>query len=200
MTVGPGREAPVYLFLSHATADSAVVGWLEAQVKAMGIVPYLAEHDPQPGRDLGDKVIEAITHCDAMLVVLTSAGYASSFVQQEIGAARHANKPIFALVERDILDRDRGMLAGAEVIIISGDDLAGSSAALVATLRRISAEHGLAPPPLEVSTQPALQLTLGVELQLTSNQVLFGLLLLTACAGLVYLASRDVGGFGSPPA
>ena len=87
------------------------------------------------------------------------------------------------------------MLNGAEVIVLDLDDLAASSATLVTSLRKLSAARGLSAPPLVLRTQPALQVELGVQLQLSTNQVLLGLLLLTACAGCVYLATREGSGF-----
>jgi hypothetical protein len=196
-TAIPGRQA--MLFVSHATADGAVLTWVTAQIEAMGIHPYLAEHDPQPGRNLGDKVIAAINDSDAMLVLLTRQGFESTFVQQEIGAARHAGKPILALVDQAILDRNRAMLDGAEVIVVNTGDLAQSSATLVAVLRELSAQRGMAPPPAELTTRPGLQVELGVRLELTANDVLLGLLLVTACAGIVYLATREGGAPLAPP-
>lgn len=190
----------VQLFVSHATSDVSVLAWVTAQVEAMGIRPYLAEHDPQPGRALGDKVVEAIEESAAVLVLLTASGYESAFVQQEIGAARQAGKQVFALVDREILRRDRAMLAGAEVIVVDPGDLAASSATLIASLRDLSAKRGLAPPPLEVMTQPTLQLDMSLQLELSANQLLFGLLLLTACAGVVYLASREGSALALPSA
>ena len=187
------------MFFSHASADSAILKWVQAQANAMGIELYLAEHDPQPGRNLGDKVLEGISSCDAMLVLLTHNGYGSVFVHQEVGAARHANKPIFALITQDVLDHDRAMLAGAEVIVLDLDDLASSSATLIAALRTLSAARGMPAPPLELRTRPSLQVELSVQLELTANQVMLGLLLLTACAGVIYLASAEGGGVAPPP-
>src|ERR1022692_2522387 len=89
-------------FLSHSMKDHAVVELLKQQIEALGVDLYLAEHDPQPGRPLVDKVTEAIRRSDAMVVLLTEAGVAAPFVQQEIGVAHCAHKLIVPIVQAGI--------------------------------------------------------------------------------------------------
>src|ERR1022692_2689103 len=71
-------------FLSHSMKDQAVVELLKQQIEALGVELYLAEHDPQPGRLLADKVSEAIGRSDAVVVLLTANGAAAPFVQEGI--------------------------------------------------------------------------------------------------------------------
>lgn len=103
------------VFLSHSSADSKWVRWIKANAQSIGISVYLYEHDPQPGRLIADKVRAAIQQCDAMVVLLTTSGQSSTYVQQEIGAAKMAKKLIIPLVQPGI-DANLAMLQGVEYI------------------------------------------------------------------------------------
>lgn len=185
------------VFLSHATRDAPVVAWVGAQVEAMGIRAYIAEHDPQPGTPLAAKVRAAIQESDAMLALLTHAGDASRYVQQEIGAALQAGKPVIALVDQRVPQNGLAMLEGVEHMAFDPEDPAPSAASLTAALRALSERRHLPPPPqVTVRTQPALQVQLTAELHLDGSQLLVGLLMLSAIAGLVYLATQTGGEFG----
>lgn len=180
----------VQVFLSHASADTRVVEWVAAQIEALGIRAYVAERDPRPGTVLAEKVKVNIDSSDAMLVLLTKDAEASWYVQGEIGAALQVDKPVFALVEQGLAPRTFAMLEGVEHIRFDPADLGASSATLIASLRALSEQRGLPPAP-PVLTQPALQLQLSAQLQLTAAEVLLGLFLFAAVTGFVYLAVQS---------
>lgn len=187
-------------FVSHATADGPIVQWVAAQLRALRIRPYLAEDDPQPGSHLSEKVREAIASSDAMLVLLTKRGMASHYVHQEIGSAHQANKPILAFVERGLERESLALLDGTEYVVFDPDDLASSSADVISALSRVGAQRGFtAPPRVVMTTEPALQLQLSAQLQLTPGQLLLGLLIVTAAVGLVFVATSKTTG-ASPTA
>jgi hypothetical protein len=108
-----GTPRRARFFLSHSMKDQAVVELLKQQIDALGVELYLAEHDPQPGRLLADKVSEAIGRSDAVVVLLTANGAAAPFVQQEIGIARHAGKLVVPIVQEGIGENALAMLAGS---------------------------------------------------------------------------------------
>ena len=60
------------IFLSHSGADATWVYWLAEEISRIGVTPYVFEQDPQPGRYVSDKVKEAITRSDAVVVFLTA--------------------------------------------------------------------------------------------------------------------------------
>jgi len=60
------------VFIPHATADSHLTSWVEAQVSAVGLSPYLAEHDVRPGKDMSSKIQAAID--ESVAVVATWGG------------------------------------------------------------------------------------------------------------------------------
>lgn len=103
------------VFLSHSSADSKWVRWIKENAQGVGINVYLYEHDAQPGRLIADKVRTAIQQSDALVVLLTASGQSSTYVQQEIGAAKMADKPIIPLVQPGTKP-DLAMLEGVEYI------------------------------------------------------------------------------------
>ena len=192
--VSQPTEARAQVFLSHSSADRPVVDWVAAQIEAMGIDAYRADHDVRPGAVLADKVRDAIARSDALLALLTPHGDSSRYVHQEIGAARQAGKPVLVLFDRRLDPTSLAMLDGIEHIPFDHNDVATSSADLISALRRLSERRGLPTPPvLVVNAQPAFQLQLSAQLQLTANQVLVGLLVVAALAGLMYLVVNSAG-------
>ena len=86
------------LFLSHATADSELVGRIHTELTPLGTAVYLAEHDNQAGTNVHAKIVDALRASDLVIVLLTQAGFDSRYVQQEIGAALNAGKLVIPLV------------------------------------------------------------------------------------------------------
>lgn len=105
------------LFLSHASRDSEIVSQVQAQVEALAVRLYLAEHDNQAGNRLSAKVEEALERCDALIVLLTRAGYDSRYVQQEIGFAKGRGKLVIPLLDPSLAGCDLGLLNGIEYIL-----------------------------------------------------------------------------------
>ncbi len=183
----PSTERP-RVFLSYSSDDRPVIEWVAAQVSAMGIEPYLAEQHHQPGARLATKIRAAISDSDALLVLLTEAGAASTYVQQEIGAACQAGKPVVALVDRTVDTTSLAMLDGVEHIPFSSEDPATGAAPLVEGLRALAERRGVeAGTEVVGGTQPVFQLQVSAELQLTGKQLLIGLLIVAAAVGVIYL-------------
>ncbi len=103
-------------FLSHSSGDAELVRVLQESVSGLGIEVYLAEHDVRPGFQLGQKVQQEIEHSDAVIVLLTTAGADSAYVQQEIGYALKTRSPVIPLVERGLTPNKLAMLNGKEYI------------------------------------------------------------------------------------
>ena len=93
---------PFRVFISHSTRDPETVYTLYNLLKQRGIEAYVAEYYPEPGRLLPDKVLQNIRASDLVLVLLTRYGSRSSSVNQEVGAAKMANKRIIPLVEAGV--------------------------------------------------------------------------------------------------
>lgn len=182
------------LFISHSNADAKVVEWIAAQVRALGVIPYLAEEDVRPGTLLAAKVRAEIDRSDAVLVLLTQNGASSKYVQQEIGAANQAGKPILAFVEAGAELGDLAMLAGVEYVVFDHMNLADSSAHVTRALTHLAEASGQhVPRRVVVPTEPVLQLQLSAELELTAGQLLFGVVVFSAVVGLIVVAAHSDG-------
>lgn len=127
-----------HVFISHSTSDGDPVGYVCDLIEAQGLRAYLAEHDPQPGRLLSEKVRANIASADAVIVLLTETSIDSRFVQQEIGAASMAGKLIVPLVHPGLVGQGLAMLNGMEYLVFDPDDVAGSTPDLVAQLGRLA--------------------------------------------------------------
>ena len=126
------------VFISHSSTDKPWIDWIAQQAQAIGVEPYLAEHDVQAGRLISEKVKSNIRSSDAVLVFLTTHGMCSVYVQQEIGAAVTMGKLVVPLVHPVVESESRGMLNGVEYIVFDFDNPSEGAAKLVAALRDIS--------------------------------------------------------------
>lgn len=199
--------APPQVFVSHSSADSAVVEWVAAQARAVGLYPYLAEREVHPGTLLADKVRDAIVDSSALLVVLTSRADESRYVQQEIGAAVQCGRRVLALVADDVDSRSLAMLSGVEYLPFDPENLAPVSAQLTIALRQIGDMASAATSVAVAASAPeqaAFAFRVEAQLNLTGGQLLVvGVLMVLFVGGGLYLATRNPSdiaaeGFGQP--
>lgn len=171
-------------FISHSSKDQPWVDWIAREVESMGVRSYLAQHDPQPGELLSDKVRREIANSDALIVLLTANGYSSPYVQQEIGVAIEQSKLVIPLVHPDLVGAPLAMLAGVEFISFDFGAPPSGSADLLARVRElaIEAEHR------EVEAQQALKAQ--------QDRFIDGLLVAGVVLGVLYLALRAGDGPG----
>ena len=134
--VAAQRQQPrLEVFVSHATKDEAHVALVRQQMEALGISVYLAEHDPQPGTVLAEKVRAAIHRSHAVVVLITTASINSAYVQQEVGIAHECGKPIIPIVEKGIDTRQLGILQGVEYLELDLEAPAETMAKMTARLQ-----------------------------------------------------------------
>jgi TIR domain len=93
---------PYTVFVSHSSRDTELIAHLCSVAEHARVSLYLAEHDNQAGRSVAQKVQDNIDRSDAALVLLTHAGYTSTYVQQEIGYALRARKVVIPLLSREL--------------------------------------------------------------------------------------------------
>jgi hypothetical protein len=169
---------PPEVFLSHATADKEHVDLVRGQLEALGLRVYLAEHDPHPGRLLGDKVNEAMQRAALVVVLITSTSTDSHYVQQEIGAAVALGKPIMPVVDSRIAGTiDLGMLAGTEYLVLDPAQPAEAMKRITASLRGLSTP----PAPMPIPASPIF--SDAEKLILLGAVVLLALLILSEGGG-----------------
>jgi len=106
----------VRIFLSHNTRDCEWCEWLKASAEEVGVMAYLAEHDVRPGTSLAVKVMGAIDHSEAVVVLISDNSVDAPYVHQEIGYALRAGKLIIPLVQPGIAPEKLAMLQGVEYI------------------------------------------------------------------------------------
>lgn len=125
------------VFFSHSGRDGAWTKYIAERAMAVGVETYLYEHDPQPGQLIAEKVKQAIAKADALVVLLTKDGQASSYVQQEIGFAAGKGKLIVPLVEPGASENGLAMLQGREYIPFDLNNSAPALASLLDYLTRL---------------------------------------------------------------
>lgn len=128
------------IFFSHSTRDRRWCEWLAADAAKFGVTAYLAEHDPQPGRQLAEKVKRNIGKCNALVVLLTENSVSSSYVQQEVGWALAKDKLVIPLIQPGIPSTRLAMLQGVEYIEFDFHNPRPGKESLAGELQRL-AEH-----------------------------------------------------------
>lgn len=160
---------------------------MRRQIEALGARVYLAEHDPQPGTSLAEKVDAALQRAALVVVLVTSTSVNSNYVQQEIGVARAYRKPIIPIVDSRIAGKiDLAMLAGVEYLELDVSQPAEAMARITASLRSLvfaptpSLELTAAPVALQPSSPPAVVPLVPTTFSDTEKLVLVGLAVVLA--------------------
>jgi hypothetical protein len=131
-----GRTVPPFeIFLSHSSADEPRVRLVAEQMTALGVKVYVAVHDPQPGTSVTQKIKAAIRRADATVVLLTTAGADSAYVQQEIGVAEGCDKLVVPLVDVRVDLIKLGMLTDREWIKVDFSDQGATLNTLAASIQ-----------------------------------------------------------------
>ncbi len=90
------------VFISHATiADGALVTWLAEALDRLHIRAYIYERYQIGGQNRFETIKANIKACHYFLVLLTKAGIASQWVNQEIGYAVALGKKPIPIFEAD---------------------------------------------------------------------------------------------------
>lgn len=88
------------VFISHAEEDKNLAERIHSILERMGLGPYIYELYSEYGRDLDDIIRDKISECKHFVVLLTSNGIQSQWVNQEIGMAYALNRNIIPVVEK----------------------------------------------------------------------------------------------------
>ena len=90
------------VFISHATTeDGMLVDWIAEALDRLHIRTFVYERYPRGGRNRFETIKAMIQACPYFLVVLTKAGIASQWVNQEIGYAVAVGREPIPVVEVD---------------------------------------------------------------------------------------------------
>ena len=88
------RSAAPDVFLSYASQDAAVANALCGTLEQAGIPCWLAPRDVRPGDFYADAIVQAITRCRVLLLVLSQAAIDSPHVLREVERASSKRRPI----------------------------------------------------------------------------------------------------------
>ena len=190
---------PAQVFISHSHQDKVVVDWLVDQVEAVGHKAWVASRDLPPGSNQTEEIRRALAESDAYILLLTEQGYDSEYVKHEVGAAVVSNKPVIALVDHAVADRNLGMLADIVQVRIDRDNLAESAAQITKGLVAVGKQRGVPvqPQPIHVPNQTAVlsvAFEMNVQFQISADQVLLGIFALVAIGALFYIATNEGSG------
>lgn len=91
------------IFLSHSVSDGdrALLSKIDSECRSLNISVYIAEREFSP-TTVTDKLRRAIASADAFVVLLTSSGASSAWVNTEVGIALEQDKPIIPIVEEGV--------------------------------------------------------------------------------------------------
>lgn len=115
-------ESPYQVFISHSSGDADWVSQIASLATQLGVRPYLFHEDQQPGRAVAGKLQAAIEQSDAFIAVITVAGGASTYVNQEIGFALGKGKPLIPIVERGVPSDQLAFLRDIEYVPVDFSD------------------------------------------------------------------------------
>ncbi len=105
------------VFVSHSLQDPFKAS-ISQVLRAVGAIPYFAEHEYSTSETVSQKIEREIRECDIFLALLTFQGLQSNFVQQEIGVAHTLKKRRIVLVERGLEGAVGGFLYGADFVTL----------------------------------------------------------------------------------
>jgi len=108
------------VFISHSTKDIKIVDRFVDKLKSIGIEPYVAESDIQPGTILWEKLKSNMKNSNCVLAIITKDGSRSKSVHQEIAAANALKIRVAPIVEKGV--DLKGVLAGREYIVFDKND------------------------------------------------------------------------------
>jgi len=125
------------VFISHSAPDRESVEAIRQAAIKVGVEPYIYEHDPRPGTMVAEKVQAEIRASHAMILLLTRHSATSPYVQQEVGFAIAAAKPVLPLIETGISEDRLAMLKGIEWVEFDPGSPASAVDALSTELERL---------------------------------------------------------------
>lgn len=104
------------IFVSHAMKDKILLQSIENTLQPYGLTLLIAEHYFELQSSISDKIRNMINNCDIGLVLLTTNGFNSGFVREEIGFLDAMEKPTILLIEKGLEQKYSGFKYGHDFI------------------------------------------------------------------------------------
>jgi len=93
-----GRGIRATVFVSHSSTDTWVARQISEHLKKAGASSFLDEAQIESGDDFEGNILEALSRCGEMLVLLTPWSLKRPYIWLEIGAAWGQKKRIVAIL------------------------------------------------------------------------------------------------------
>ena len=100
------------IFISHSLADQNLIREFKNTLEPHNITLLIAEHYNNLENNITEKIENMIRESDVALILLTENGFASHFVQQEIGYIKSQKIPYLQLVELGFENKIKGFNYG----------------------------------------------------------------------------------------
>lgn len=91
------RGSGLRVFISHSSADKAIVAELAALLKRQNYSPFVAHEDIEPNAAWQSVLVDALKTCDVVVALVSESFLASSWCQQEIGWAMGRGVPVHCI-------------------------------------------------------------------------------------------------------
>ena len=93
----PPSDPVGHVFVSHASADTAIAEQVCAALERAGLRCWIAPRDVMPGTLYADAIVRAISNAKVVVLVLSENAVASPHVGKEIERSSSKRRPIVAL-------------------------------------------------------------------------------------------------------
>jgi nucleoside 2-deoxyribosyltransferase len=104
------------VFVSHSTRDQGLVMALTNILSKFGVEVSVGKWYLVPDQNIPPRDLNKIKNSDCVVALLTPNGIRSKWVQQEIGYALNAKKPLIPLVEKGMDPKELGALQDKDYI------------------------------------------------------------------------------------
>lgn len=85
------------LFISHASADTAIIDRIVAYLESNGVACWVAHRDIPPRSIYAESITQALRDCSACAVVLSRTANESDAIKRELELASHYRKPFIPI-------------------------------------------------------------------------------------------------------
>jgi adenylate cyclase len=85
------------VFISYASRDGAVAEKVRGALEGAGLPCWIAPRDVRPGESYAAAIVDAISACRMMVLVLSKSAIESSHVLREVERASSKNRPVLAV-------------------------------------------------------------------------------------------------------
>jgi adenylate cyclase len=181
------------VFISYASADSAIANALVTALERAGLPCWIAPRDVTPGALYADVIIRAINGAQALVLVLSQNSISSSHVGKEVERASAKHRPIIA-VRTDpspLTPALEYFLSESQWIDVATDDVETVAVKVLAATRRLSAARA-EPGPFTADATRGVPVP-GNSRRKPGVDVVLWVVLAAVLAGFLYLLADKFG-------